>query len=86
MIDLEHPDITAIERTGYPMWAQPEDMACESCGETGGPLYWLTDGRNCRMKLCPTCFTDECIQILNDMPFEQIVDMFDGEEVTDDDL
>jgi formylmethanofuran dehydrogenase subunit E len=30
----DHPDIVAIERTGYPSWMKEEDdVFCEECGE-----------------------------------------------------
>lgn len=32
MNDLEHPDITAAMRTGYPTWKQPEIPYCDLCG------------------------------------------------------
>ena len=32
MRDLQHPDISWIERTGYPSWAQPKERHCEKCG------------------------------------------------------
>ena len=34
--DIEHPEITWIERTGYPSYAQytqPTEINCEYCGE-----------------------------------------------------
>lgn len=30
---IEHPEITMIERTGYPSYAQPESFYCEECGD-----------------------------------------------------
>ena len=32
MRDLQHPEITWIENTGYPSWAQPKEYHCEECG------------------------------------------------------
>ena len=33
MFDIEHPDITAIRATGYPLNYQPEEHWCEECGK-----------------------------------------------------
>ena len=33
---MQHPEITWIERTGYPSWMQPkedESIYCEECGK-----------------------------------------------------
>lgn len=30
--DLEHPDITAIRKTGYPLRYQPVEYYCDECG------------------------------------------------------
>ena len=32
-MDLEHPEVTCILRTGYPSWMQPEEIYCERCGD-----------------------------------------------------
>ena len=29
--DIEHPEIGWMERTGYPSFAQPEELRCEVC-------------------------------------------------------
>lgn len=29
--DIEHPDITAIMRNGYPKWAEPKSIYCCEC-------------------------------------------------------
>ena len=29
---IQHPEITWIESTGYPSYAQPETIYCEECG------------------------------------------------------
>jgi hypothetical protein len=31
--DLEHPEITWAERTGYPSWNQPKEVYCDRCGD-----------------------------------------------------
>ena len=31
MFDIQHPEITWAERTGYPSWNQPVDIICEHC-------------------------------------------------------
>ena len=31
---LQHPEITWVERTGYPSWNQPRDIRCDECGDT----------------------------------------------------
>lgn len=33
MRDLEHPEITCAERTGYPSWLQHKERKCEECGD-----------------------------------------------------
>ena len=30
---LQHPEITWIERTGYPSWNQLKDTVCDNCGD-----------------------------------------------------
>lgn len=30
-MDIQHPEITWAERTGYPSWNQPIDYICEYC-------------------------------------------------------
>ena len=32
MFDIEHPDITAIRSTGYPLNYQPVEYYCDNCG------------------------------------------------------
>ena len=32
MRDLQHPEITWAEQTGYPSWIQPKEHTCEVCG------------------------------------------------------
>lgn len=32
MLDIQHPDITWAEATGYPSWNQPKDICCDYCG------------------------------------------------------
>lgn len=31
-MDIQHPEITWAERTGYPSWNQPVDIQCDECG------------------------------------------------------
>ena len=31
MLDIQHPEITWAERTGYPSWNQPNEVRCERC-------------------------------------------------------
>ena len=33
MLDIQHPEITWAERTGYPSWNQPVDVVCDNCDE-----------------------------------------------------
>lgn len=33
MRDIQHPEITWLEETGYPSWLQPEEYNCEVCGD-----------------------------------------------------
>jgi hypothetical protein len=33
MRNLQHPEITWIEETGYPSWCQPKEYHCELCGD-----------------------------------------------------
>ena len=33
MLDIQHPEITWAERTGFPSWAQPSELTCELCGD-----------------------------------------------------
>ena len=30
---MQHPEITWVERTGYPSWNQPVNIVCDNCGE-----------------------------------------------------
>lgn len=29
---IQHPEITWVERTGYPSWNQPIEIRCDNCG------------------------------------------------------
>lgn len=53
---LEHPDITAALRTGYPSWKQEDDYV-EYCGECGRAIYEDEDTYECRTHsiLCEDC-------------------------------
>ena len=33
MLDIQHPEITWAERTGYPSWNQPVEIQCDECGD-----------------------------------------------------
>lgn len=33
MFGIEHPDITAIRATGYPLNYQPVEYYCDNCGQ-----------------------------------------------------
>lgn len=49
---VEHPDIGAIQRFGFPLWARPKLFHCDKCGqEIEGDVYWDYDYEN----LCETC-------------------------------
>lgn len=43
MLNIEHPEISWIERTGYPSFAQPQEMVCENCGEDITDEDWYED-------------------------------------------
>ena len=57
MYNIEHPDITAMERTGYPTFAQPTGYTyCDVCGR---PMeheerYYRIRGEN----ICVDCLED----------------------------
>ena len=37
---MQHPEITWIEKTGYPSWNQPKEIYCEACGDfIDGEIY-----------------------------------------------
>lgn len=42
--DLQHPDITAAERTGYPAGREPTWPVCPVCGEETDTFYKNADG------------------------------------------
>lgn len=31
--DIQHPEITWAEATGYPSWNQPAEVKCDYCGD-----------------------------------------------------
>lgn len=48
----DHPDIVAIERTGYPSWMKEEAIFCEYCGnEINDDVY----EDNYHEVLCESC-------------------------------
>lgn len=50
--DLEHPEITWCERTGYPSWNQPHDYYCDRCGDYIEDVVYEDDGYE---HLCLDC-------------------------------
>ncbi len=44
---LEHPEITWIERTGYPSWMQPTCEDCNSDWDYEDEMVHRKDGRSC---------------------------------------
>ena len=51
---LQHPDITAAERTGYPYGRAPKPaFCCDECGQDVyvGESYYALDGR----RFCRKC-------------------------------
>lgn len=40
MKDLEHPDITAALRTGFPLWKEEEIPHCPICGRACETIYF----------------------------------------------
>lgn len=53
---MQHPEISWMERTGYPSYAQPENVFCEYCGRdiTDDDVYFDED-HSC---LCESCLLD----------------------------
>lgn len=48
----DHPDIVAIERTGYPSWMKEDEVLCERCGDDiSGEVY----EDECHETLCEYC-------------------------------
>ena len=61
MENLQHPDITAAERTGYPRGREPEVFAqCEYCGDDIyiGEDYYDIHG----YKYCWHCMQNYCLK------------------------
>lgn len=40
---IEHPEISWIERTGFPSFRQPENVYCEECGKNITDDDWYED-------------------------------------------
>ena len=49
---IQHPEITWIEKTGYPSWNQPEDIYCERCGDIIDDEVYEDENHEC---LCLDC-------------------------------
>ena len=96
ILNLQHPDITAAERTGYPMWAQPEQRLverpkCVECGAQAGDgqtkkLYKMLDAEEQEQTFCKLHALEEMIRILRDcLPFEDALELFGGYELNEED-
>ena len=65
VMDLQHPEISWIERTGYTSWNQPKYYNCEMCGDELTPDEIYEDigyeylCENCVLKLHKKEFNDE---------------------------
>lgn len=49
---MQHPEITWIERTGYPSWNQPSELRCERCGDLVEDEVFEDESHDC---LCLDC-------------------------------
>lgn len=58
MRDLEHPEITWAQQTGYPSWKQQEEYKCEVCGCELYSYERYKDERH-------DCICEECLLMLH---------------------
>lgn len=56
---LQHPDITAIEATGYPTRLAPRGLRCPVCGEECGWVYTTHNGDAVGCDVCVQKITVE---------------------------